>query len=74
MYIDVDKFLKEFYLINPIMAEDMINRVNRKAHFCHAEDYPEIVMLIQQIFEIMRSKKSVTGVYLKKHLEAIKGA
>ena len=66
LYIDADKFLKEFYLINPILAEDMISRVNRKAHFCHAEDYPEIVVLIQQIFEIMRNKKDL-------YQEAVKG-
>lgn len=59
LYIDVDKFLSETYMTNPIVAERMISKINTKAYFLSATDYPEIAVLIKQALEIMRNKKDL---------------
>lgn len=66
LFIDVDKFLTAIYQDNPHMAEKMIRRVNRKAHFCRVEEKSEIAVLIRQIIEIMRDRKEL-------YLEEVKG-
>ncbi|MDB8711103.1 helix-turn-helix domain-containing protein [Mediterraneibacter gnavus] len=59
LYIDVDKFLSETYMTNPIVAERMINTINKKAYFLSAADYPELAILIKQALEIIRCKKDL---------------
>lgn len=66
LFIDADTFLAEFYHDNPIMADRMIRRVNRKVHFCKVTEMPEMVELIRQIMEIMRNRREL-------YLEEAKG-
>lgn len=66
LFIDADTFLAEFYHDNPIMADRMIRRVNRKVHFCKVTEMPEMVELIHQIMEIMRNRREL-------YLEEAKG-
>lgn len=66
LFIDADTFLTEFYHDNPIMADRMIRRVNRKVHFCKVTEMPEMVELIRQIMEIMRNRREL-------YLEEAKG-
>lgn len=66
LFIDADTFLGEFYHDNPIMADRMIRRVNRKVHFCKVTEMPEMVELIHQIMEIMRNRREL-------YLEEAKG-
>ena len=66
LFIDVDKFLTDLYHHNHMIADRMIRRVNRKAHFIKVEEKPEIGALIHQIMEIMRKKKEL-------YLEEVKG-
>lgn len=66
LFIDADKFMKEMYKDNSLMADRMIRRINRKAHFCHVEEKPEIAALIRQIMEIMRGREEL-------YLEEVKG-
>lgn len=66
LFIDADTFLTDFYHSNPIMADRMIRRVNRKVHFCKVAEKPEMVELIHQIMEIMRNRKEL-------YLEEVKG-
>lgn len=57
LFIDVDKFLKEVYRDVPHMADEMIQRVNKTAYFCHVEEQTETAALIRQIMEAMRDRK-----------------
>lgn len=66
LFIDANTFLAEFYHDNPIMADRMIRRVNRKVHFCKVTEMPEMVELIHQIMEIMRNRREL-------YLEEAKG-
>lgn len=66
LFIDADTFLAEFYHDNPIMADRMIRRVNRKVHFCKVTEMPEMVELIHQVMEIMRNRREL-------YLEEAKG-
>ncbi|MBS6195951.1 MAG: helix-turn-helix transcriptional regulator [Clostridiales bacterium] len=66
LFIDVDSFLEAAYRENPLMAERLVRRINRKAHFSYTKDHPEIMALIKQIMEIMKSKKEF-------YLEEVKG-
>lgn len=66
LFIDADTFLAEFYHDNPIMADRMIRRVNRKVHFCKVTEMPEMAELIHQIMEIMRNRREL-------YLEEAKG-
>lgn len=77
LYIDVDKFLSETYMTNPIVAEKMINKINKKAYFLSAEDQPEIATLIKQALEIMRNKKDfyqeeIKGILLALFIQIIR--
>ncbi|NCB93444.1 MAG: AraC family transcriptional regulator [Clostridia bacterium] len=57
LFIDVDGFLQEKLADNPHMADKMIRRINRKAHFYKTSDKPELAVYIRQIIEIMRDRK-----------------
>jgi AraC-like DNA-binding protein len=57
LFIDVDSFVKAVYYNNPYLADKIIRRVNRKAHYCKEEDNPEIAAYIRQIIEIMRARR-----------------
>lgn len=66
LFIDVDAFLQEFYHDNPLMADRLIRRINRKAHFVRVEEKPEVAAMIRQIMEIMRNRKEL-------YMEEMKG-
>ena len=66
LFIDVDAFLQEFYHDNPLMADRLIRRINRKAHFVRVEEKPEMAAMIRQIMEIMRNRKEL-------YMEEMKG-
>lgn len=42
LFIDADKFLREVYKDNPRMAQKVLDRVNRRAHFVRVQDKPQI--------------------------------
>lgn len=42
LFIDADKFLREVYKDNPRMAQKVIDRVNKRAHFVRVQDKPQI--------------------------------
>ena len=66
LFIDADKFLREVYKDNPRMAQKVIDRVNKRAHFVRVQDKPQIGALVQQIIVCMREKKEF-------YLEEVKG-
>lgn len=66
LFIDADKFLREVYKDNPRMAQKVLDRVNRRAHFVRVQDKPQIGALVQQIIGCMRERKEF-------YLEEVKG-
>ena len=66
LFIDADKFLREVYKDNPRMAQKVIDRVNKRAHFVRVQDKPQIGALVQQIIVCMRERKEF-------YLEEVKG-
>ena len=66
LFIDADKFLREVYKDNPRMAQKVIDRVNKRAHFVSVQDKPQIGALVQQIIVCMRERKEF-------YLEEVKG-
>lgn len=66
LFIDADTFLKEAFEKNSMMADSLIRRVNRKAHFFRVSQQPQLAVLIHQIIEAMRERKEF-------YLEEVKG-
>ena len=66
LFIDADKVLREVYKDNPRMAQKVLDRVNRRAHFVRVQDKPQIGALVQQIIGCMRERKEF-------YLEEVKG-
>lgn len=75
LFIDVDGFLRDIYREKPIMAVQLIERINKKAYCLHQDKHPQAVRLISNILEEMRAKKelyeeSVRGCLLALLIEA----
>lgn len=66
LFVDADTLLQSVYHDNPLMADRILRRVNRRAHLVKVEEKPEIAALIHQIMEIMRERKEL-------YLEEVKG-
>lgn len=57
LFIDVEAFLRDAYMDNPIFARDLTEAVNHRAWAVPASRYPETAALIRAIIEEMRNKK-----------------
>lgn len=57
LFVDVDGFLEEMYRDNPLLADQLIRRINRKAHFYRVGEIPEMAVMVRQMLEIMRQGK-----------------
>ncbi len=56
LFVDVDEILKCMYPagINKKSVEQMISRINAKAMFCDAREFPDMAQRILNIFDVMR--------------------
>ena len=73
-HLDVYK-RQDIYREKPIMAVQLIERINKKAYCLHQDKHPQAVRLISNILEEMRTKKelyeeSVRGCLLALLIEA----
>ena len=57
LFIDADGFLKDVFSKNNLMADSLIRRVNRKAHFFRVSQQPQMAEKIRQIIEVLRARK-----------------
>ncbi len=59
LIIDADRLLTDTYSDNLPLADKLIRRVNQKVHIAKSEEQKQIAILIQQIFETMRTQKEL---------------
>ena len=57
LFVDVESFMHDIYKDNPVFAQDMIKRINKRAFFVNVEDYPETGRMILDICNEMRNKQ-----------------
>ncbi len=70
LFVDADGFLRELYAGNSILADDLIRRVNRKAHFFRVEEQPKMAEKVRQIIEVMRGGREFYQEEVKGLLQA----
>lgn len=59
LFIDVDGFLRDIYKEKPIMAVQLIERINKNGYCLRQEEHPQAARLICNILEEMREKKEL---------------
>ena len=57
LFVDADGFLREVFDKNSMMADSLIRRVNRRAHFFRVAEQPRMAEKIRQIIEAMRGHR-----------------
>lgn len=57
IFLDVDKLLAILYPEDKILRQKMSRLINEKSYLMRKEEFPELYMSIQLIFEEMRGKK-----------------
>lgn len=57
LVVDVDSIVRDMVMDDEILAKELIERINKRAIFVKAKEYPEITKLILDICDEMRYKK-----------------